>query len=619
MKYLSGLLLLSALASFDTLALCPDGSSFDNDLSFCANSTDVYGPFTKTMTDLCVSAGGGSACTTPRTVSINGTNISVLRWSRAFTTNLRGSGSCPDGAVRSAQYGNHCYEQRNDGTPNNVYGNFTADEVAKCQYLQGGTACLTTRWSATFYTSVKNTTLPGSWVNKFGAWLWYIDEAGVNKTHTQLANELAAMGVKRIFIKIADDAAACSLFVDACSTTTTNIYKNKGIEPWAWSYNYPGNNAAQADALYQAARYGYVGFVSDVEVEFNNKTTELHSLFQAFRAARTRAINDGYATSDFPLGATTWSNPADQGMRVDIIDQYVDFHMPQTYLEVWGSSYMADPKRWIEAGNCEYRALGANKPIWHIVSTEYDTISPAQLNTFLNVAGPNASIWRVPGGSVPQAVWQDWSNVNWQRSSFDTAVDCSAGNNTFKNYLTGSPTPPPPAPQAVPYWDQKLNAVNPYGTCSITSLAMITDYFGLTDPAVLGQRTPDYLNSRFGVLQDVPSLAWGFNTIAQEKGSPLRDIGVTNGTLTQLRALASAGKPTIVHGWFTAPGHLLVVTGYDGTHYTVNDPYGVWNLQKWGSYDTSKSGKGVRYPKAAFEYAINDNGSGNDLWLHRFE
>ena len=60
------------------------------------------------------------------------------------------------------------------------------------------------------------------------------------------------MGVKRIFIKIADDAAACSLFVDACSTTTTNIYKNKGIEPWAWSYNYPGNNAAQADALYQA-------------------------------------------------------------------------------------------------------------------------------------------------------------------------------------------------------------------------------------------------------------------------------------------------------------------------------------------------------------------------------
>ncbi|SNY56685.1 Peptidase_C39 like family protein [Arsukibacterium tuosuense] len=171
----------------------------------------------------------------------------------------------------------------------------------------------------------------------------------------------------------------------------------------------------------------------------------------------------------------------------------------------------------------------------------------------------------------------------------------------------------------VPYWDQKQNAVNPDSTCSITSLAMITDFFGLTDPAELGQRTPDYLNARFGLLQDVPALAGGFNTIAKEAGSALRGIGVTNGTIGQLQQLASAGKPTIVHGWFTVPGHILVVTGYDGSHYTVNDPYGVWNLQKWGSYDTSKSGKAVRYPKAAFEYAINDNGTGDDLWLHRFE
>lgn len=618
MKLINSLLLTSALMTGSAMALCPDGTSFDTALSFCADATDVYGPFTKTMTDRCVAAGGGNACTTTRQVTVNGTTVNLLRWSRSFTTNLRGTASCPDGSVRSPQYGGHCYEQRTDGTSNNIHGDFSAAQVATCQTLSGGTACLTTRWSVQFYNSVQNATPPDApLVNKFGAWLWYIDEAGLNKTHTQLATELAAMGVKRVYIKIADNTAACSLFADACSTTTTSIYKNKGIEPWAWSYNYPQNYTAQADALYQAARYGYVGFISDVEVEFNNKTTELHSLFQAFQAARTRAISEGLARSDFPLGATTWSNPADQGMRVDIIDQYVDFHMPQTYLEVWGSGYMANAKQWIEAGNCEYRDLGATKPIWHIVSTEYDLITPAQLNTFMQVAGPNASIWRVPGGPVPQTVWQDWANVNWQRSSFDGSVACSTGNNVMKNYL--ATTPPAPAPQTVPYWDQKLNAVNPYGTCSITSLAMITDFFGLTDPTVLGQRTPDYLNSRFGVLQDVASLAWGFNTIAQEKGSPIRDLGVTNGTLAQLRQLASEGKPTIVHGWFTSPGHILVVTGYDGSHYTVNDPYGVWNLQKWGSYDTSKSGKGVRYPKAAFEYAINDNGTGNDLWLHRFE
>ena len=58
----------------------------------------------------------------------------------------------------------------------------------------------------------------------------------------------------------------------------------------------------------------------------------------------------------------------------------------------------------------------------------------------------------------------------------------------------------------------------------------------------------------------------------------------------------------------------MVVIGYDGVNYTVNDPYGKWLLVT-GSYDTTISGKGQKYPKAAFEKAINDNGLGNDLWL----
>ena len=619
-------MLLGAYLAYSSSAqaACPDGANFDNNLSFCVSSTYAFGPFTNAMVDKCVQFGGGSACTTKRSYLVNGEHtINVLRWTKSFAQNIRGTGSCPIGSVRSATYGNHCFEAVSGGA-NNVYGNFTADEVAKCEYLNGGNACYTNRWSASFYQSVQNTTLPppgGSnpSVNKFGAWLWYIDELG--KTHTQLADQLAAMGVKRIFIKIADDTANCGLFVDACSSATTQIYKDRGIEPWAWSYNYPGDEAAQAVALTKAAQYGYVGFVLDVEVEFNNTTTALHNLFQAFTQARTNARNAGTITGTFPLGATTWGNPLDQGMRVDIIDQYVDFHMPQTYLEVWGSSYMADPKYWIEYGNCEYRNMGANKPIWHIVSTEYDQISVAQLNTYMQWAGPNTSIWRTPGGQVPLAVWDDWNALDWARSEFPSA-NCGDNNNDMYDLgisQGGGGSTPPPAPQAVPYYWQLQNAYDPYGTCSITSLAMVTDYYGLTNPNSLGKRTPDYLYERFTVLQDVPSLAYGFNTIAQEAGSSLRDNGVTNGTFAQLRARASAGKPTIVHGWFTSPGHIMVVTGYDGSYYTVNDPYGKWNEQKWGGYNTAISGKGQRYSKAAFEYAINDNGAGNDLWLHIFE
>ena len=39
--------------------------------------------------------------------------------------------------------------------------------------------------------------------NKLGAWLWYIDEQGLVKgDHKSMANYLAEMGVKRVFIKI---------------------------------------------------------------------------------------------------------------------------------------------------------------------------------------------------------------------------------------------------------------------------------------------------------------------------------------------------------------------------------------------------------------------------------
>ncbi|GGD51666.1 C39 family peptidase [Lacimicrobium alkaliphilum] len=43
----------------------------------------------------------------------------------------------------------------------------------------------------------------------------------------------------------------------------------------------------------------------------------------------------------------------------------------------------------------------------------------------------------------------------------------------------------------VPYYSQLDNLHKPDSTCSITSLAMISDYFDLTDPEQLGQRTPD--------------------------------------------------------------------------------------------------------------------------------
>lgn len=174
---------------------------------------------------------------------------------------------------------------------------------------------------------------------------------------------------------------------------------------------------------------------------------------------------------------------------------------------------------------------------------------------------------------------------------------------------------------AVPYYRQYDNAERGGSACNITSVAMMVDYFGIMLESPDKSRTPDKIHDRFGIKYNPEELAAIFNIIAREANATVRDEFYERGTITQLRKEVANGHPVIVHGWFTKPGHIMVVTGFDGENYIVNDPAGRWNLQKWGanSYDTSVSGEGIKYPATAFEYAINDNGTGDDLWLHVFK
>jgi len=175
----------------------------------------------------------------------------------------------------------------------------------------------------------------------------------------------------------------------------------------------------------------------------------------------------------------------------------------------------------------------------------------------------------------------------------------------------------------VPFYDQKQNKVQGWRACNITSVAMILDYFVITPKDKVQTRTPDYLFNKFGIKQDPFELQAMFNMVSRDAGSAIQDVFYEHGTIAQLKELASKGIPTIVHGWFTDSGHILVVTGFDGENYIVNDPYGKWLGKKWAkssvAYDTSVSGQGLRYEAKAFELAINDNGKGNDLWLHTFK
>lgn len=268
--------------------------------------------------------------------------------------------------------------------------------------------------------------------NVFGVWLWYAKQ--LNKSHEQIATELAAIGVKRIYIKIADGREICSVRLnnaDACDKNTAAIYKSKGIEPWTWSYNYtydlakePGAYATAAGALNKSVEFGYMGHVVDIETEFDGKSKELEDLMLAFSNARSQARNNQLIDQTYLLTVTTWANPIDHNMNIAIIDKYADAHQPQTYLEEWakGGKYAAainDPIARIAAVNQEYRSLGSTKPIWHIVSTDANTITPAQLAEFFKGAGPYASIWRIPdGAAVPMTVFDKWKTLDWTRLVF---------------------------------------------------------------------------------------------------------------------------------------------------------------------------------------------------------
>jgi uncharacterized protein YvpB len=134
---------------------------------------------------------------------------------------------------------------------------------------------------------------------------------------------------------------------------------------------------------------------------------------------------------------------------------------------------------------------------------------------------------------------------------------------------------------------------------------------------------PDDITAVWGKnhAQSPAGLAEIFNHYATAMGIPQRLVARTNGTLAGLQALLSQGKPTIVHGYLTSYGHVVVVTGYSGSSYTLNDPAGQWNQVFKGGYPygwSASVGHGITYSAAALEAAIAtwDGQTAAPLWYH---
>lgn len=136
----------------------------------------------------------------------------------------------------------------------------------------------------------------------------------------------------------------------------------------------------------------------------------------------------------------------------------------------------------------------------------------------------------------------------------------------------------------VPYLCQLQNTLAPYGTCNVTSVAMVLGYYGYpTAPDALTQACEDRGLDRHSehVMKQ----------LLEEQG--LRDDLRYNWTIPQLLLELKAGHPVIIHGYFTESGHIIVLRGFeDNSYFRVNDPYGE---HFHTGYDTSKSGENLLY------------------------
>ncbi|TVR06516.1 MAG: hypothetical protein EA395_14125 [Phormidium sp. GEM2.Bin31] len=186
------------------------------------------------------------------------------------------------------------------------------------------------------------------------------------------------------------------------------------------------------------------------------------------------------------------------------------------------------------------------------------------------------------------------------------------------------PPPPPPAPKPpapvsyvradgsvrlnVPFLSQLDNVNNPHGSCNVTSVAMCMAYFG--HPAINGSGVQledelyQFMLDR-GLSRHSPT---DLAHLLQLYG--YQDDFQPDAKWEEVTSWLQQGKPCIVHGWFTASGHIVTIIGYCDQGWIIHDPYGKWSPS---GYDTSTCGSALIYGYQDMKDICGTNG---DLWIH---
>lgn len=195
----------------------------------------------------------------------------------------------------------------------------------------------------------------------------------------------------------------------------------------------------------------------------------------------------------------------------------------------------------------------------------------------------------------PGDLWPTEADLKWWLNKY-LSDDKDDGDST------GMPGPLPAVALNVPYFSQRdYGGELSNSICGATSVAMVLAYYAK------GVNPDTVLDSHGKAACQTPE---GCANVLRSYG--LESTWTRIGSLSTIRALVAKGWPVIVHGWFTAPGHIMVICGFVGDFVICNDPAGVWDGRKGDSYgDNPPNGRMVRYPIDKFKAVISNDG---DIW-----
>jgi GH24 family phage-related lysozyme (muramidase) len=93
------------------------------------------------------------------------------------------------------------------------------------------------------------------------------------------------------------------------------------------------------------------------------------------------------------------------------------------------------------------------------------------------------------------------------------------------------------------------------------------------------------------------------------------DSFTTRATTAEMKAALDNGTPVIIHGYFTAFGHIVVLIGYNEKGFIVHDPYGEWTSNGYIRNDSSAPARGraIVYSYGLIERACLPDGG---CWAH---